>query len=479
MKVSLKFKILGSFALIVLLALGLAVGTGNKITRSRYDDYAYQRDWNRAESLSGAFGEWTSEAVKTGTPPPFPPASARFIFPSIDNDSNRQKSGGMMSRMMDGRMPMEHMGLDRMVVTDLSGNVLLDVADYRRATLKPDSNAAILIKNAGDEVGYLYVGRMIPDLRRPDDVSVLRVAGMFTWFITGLIFIFAMILGLILTRHIIGPVIILNRAALDVEGGDLSVRVPEDRRDELGDLSRGFNSMTSSLESADKQRRRLIADSAHELRTPISLIRARIEMMEEGIYPMDRNGLSALSAESERLTRLVDELKILANLESPDLILQRENLNLPELIGAVVRASAPAIHRSGIEIEVEERTSGEPIEVGGDREKLHRLLANLVSNALHHAESRILIHTRTAAENPGWTEIVVEDDGPGIAEEDRERVFERYYRADASRNRSSGGTGLGLAICSEIVKAHGGNIEAGASLRLGGAAMKVMLPPAV
>jgi len=299
---------------------------------------------------------------------------------------------------------------------------------------------------------------------------------MFTWFITGLIFIFAMILGLILTRHIIGPVKILNRAALDVEGGDLSVRVPADRRDELGDLSRGFNTMTGSLESADKQRRRLIADSAHELRTPISLIRARIEMMEEGIYPMDRDGLSALSAESERLIRLVDELKILANLESPDLVLNRENLNLPEFIGAVVRASAPAIHRSGIEIEVEERTSGEAIEVSGDREKLHRLLANLVSNALHHAESRILIHTRTATERSGWTEITVEDDGPGIAEEDRERVFERYYRADASRNRSSGGTGLGLAICSEIVRAHGGNIEAGASMRLGGAALKVMLP---
>ncbi|MCK5249424.1 MAG: HAMP domain-containing protein, partial [Spirochaetaceae bacterium] len=296
MRISLSFKIIGSFALIVLLSLAAAVGTGNRLTRSRYNDFAYQLDLNRAESLSTVLGEWTDEAGTSDMPPPFPPPGALYFLPSQD------KSSGF--RMMDRMMSMDHMGLDRMVVTDLTGRVLLDTANYGRVRLSPENNESILIRHGEVEVGYIYMGRMIPDSRRPADASFLRSAGMMTWIITGVIFIFAMVLGLILTKHIIGPVKTLNAAAREVEGGDLSVRVPENRSDELGELSRGFNSMTESLESADKQRRRLIADSAHELRTPVSLIRARIEMMEEGIYPMDEANLSALSTESERMTHL-------------------------------------------------------------------------------------------------------------------------------------------------------------------------------
>ncbi len=466
MRFSLRFKIIGSFALIVLLSLAAAVGTGNRLTRSRYDDFAYQRDYNRAESLSTALGEWTAEAGISDMTPPFPSPGALYFLPS------QEKPTGF--RMMDRMMPMEHMGLDRMVVTDLSGRVLLDTADYGKARLSPENKDSTLIRYGEHKVGYLYMGRMIPDSHRPADVLFLRRAGLMTWFITGIIFVFAMVLGLILTKHIIGPVKTLNAAARNVECGDLSVRVPEDRSDELGELSRGFNSMTESLELADKQRRRLIADSAHELRTPVSLIRARIEMMEEGIYPMDEENLSALSTESERLTHLVDELKTLANLESPDFVLQRKDLSLPDLIRDVVHAAGPAIRRG--KISVDSGLGGSRPVVSGDRIKLHRLLGNLLSNALRYAESRIIIDVRPAADIPGWVELMVEDDGPGIPEEDREKVFERYYRADASRNRSSGGSGLGLAICSEITRAHGGSIEAGISERLGGAELKVKLP---
>ena len=179
MKISLRFKIIGSFALIVLLSLTAAVGTGNRLTRSRYDDFAYQLDLNRAESLSMALGEWTDEAGTSDMPPPFPPPGALYFLPAQD------KSPGF--RMMDRMMPMDHMGLDRMVVTDLSGRVLLDTADYGKARLSPENKDSTLIRYGENEVGYLYMGRMIPDSRRPADVLFLRRAGLMTWFITGII----------------------------------------------------------------------------------------------------------------------------------------------------------------------------------------------------------------------------------------------------------------------------------------------------
>ncbi len=459
MKSSLGFKILGSFALIVLLALGAAVGTGTRLTRARYNKFAYQQDLARAESLSLAFGEWTAEAGISETAPPLPPSISLMSV--------------MMGHRMERGIPMEHMEPDRILVTDLAGTVLLDTFGYGQDRLDDKNLERITVKNGNDEVGYLYVGRMIPDSHRPANVSFLRTASLMTWLVTGVIFVFAMLLGLLLTRHIVGPVKILNTAARKVEGGDLKVRVPDKRSDELGELSRGFNSMTKSLESADNQRRRLIADSAHELRTPVSLIRTRIEMMEEGIYPMDKDGLNALAEESDRLISLVDELKTLANLESSGLELSRENLSLPELFREVVESATPVIRRGKIDVEIE----SPPLPmVSGDWGKLQRLLSNLLSNALRYAESRILISANPAAGKPGWIELRVEDDGPGIPEEGREKVFERYYRVDASRNRSSGGSGLGLAICREIVRAHGGRIQAGVSDELGGAQFSVMLP---
>ncbi len=478
MKSSLRFKILGSFALIVLLALGAAVGTGAKLTRSRYDRFALQRDVDKAESLSTALGEWTAEAGSSETPPPLPPSVALFFLPFQDSQMKMPQTGMMMGR----RMPMEHMQPDRMVVTDLTGKVLLDTSGYGLNRMDGNNPERTSIRDGNDVVGYLYIGRMIPDPHRPPDVSFLQAASLITWLVTGIIFIFAMLLGLILTRHILGPIKTLNAATRKVESGDLKVRVPDSRSDELGDLSRGFNSMTEFLESADIQRRRLIADSAHELRTPVSLIRTRIEMMEEGIYPMDGEGLTALAAESDRLIHLVDELKMLANLESSEMGLSREDLNLNDLIREVIEASGPAIRRGKIDVEIAEieslslsQSELHPV-VSGDRGKLQRLLNNLLSNALRYAQSRIIISIRPEAGQADRVELNVEDDGPGIPEEDRLKVFERYYRVDASRNRSSGGSGLGLAICSEIAKAHGGRIEVGVSRVLGGAELKVSLP---
>jgi len=455
---SLRGKILGSFALVVLLALAAAVGTGNHLTRNRYDNFVFEQDFMRAEWLSKELGEWTAEAGGAAGHEMHHP-----LPPHI--------GGG--KRMMDKEMEiMESWISSHIVITDLSGRVLYDGADYGRGRLAPENPNRVPVYDENNvEVGYLYMGRMIPGIQRPPELLVLEKAGVISWLAALLIFIFAMILGLIITENIVRPIGVLNQAVREVEGGNLNARVPGKRQDELGDLSRGFNNMTASLEHAAAQRRRLIADSAHELRTPISLIQARIEMMEEGVYPLNIDGLTALSVESKRLAALVDELRILSELESPESALEREVFSLETLIQEVIEAAEPSIRQ--LDISVETKFLGGQSEISADREKIRGLLVNLLSNALRYAESRVLFSLRVARNS---LELHVEDDGQGIALENRERVFERYFRVDKSRSRNSGGVGLGLSICREIVRAHEGSIDAENSEMLGGARISLNLP---
>lgn len=458
MRFSLRGKILGSFALVVLLALAAAVGTGNHLTRNRYDDFVFEQDFVRAKWLSKELGEWTAEAGGAAGH-----EMHHHLPPHI--------GGG--KRMMDKEMEiMESWISSHIVITDLSGRVLYDGADYGRGRLVPENSKRVPVYDENNvEVGYLYMGRMIPGVQRPPELLVLQKAGVISWFAALLIFIFAMILGLIITENIVRPIGVLNQAAREVEGGNLNVRVPGKRQDELGDLSRGFNNMTASLEHAATQRQRLIADSAHELRTPISLIQARIEMMEEGVYPLNVDGLTALSVESKRLAALVDELRILSELESSESALEREVFSLETLIQEVIEAAEPNIRQ--LDISVETKFLGDQSEISADREKIRGLLVNLLSNALRYAESRVLFSLRVARNS---LELHVEDDGQGIALENRERVFERYFRVDKSRSRNSGGVGLGLSICREIVRAHEGSIDAENSEMLGGARISLNLP---
>jgi signal transduction histidine kinase len=484
MRIPLRFKIVGSFALIVLSSLVLVVFTGNRITRSRYDDYAVERDLARAGSMAEILGPPVAEALEKGTPPVLPPGFAFAPPPRVSSaigDSHRDTMSRMMgSRMMDRGMTermaaMDNPGIDRILVTDSAGKVLIDTAGFGRKVLVPGTCTGAELSHGGSVVGYLYLGRMIPEFRPPMEISFFRRAGRETWVIASLVFVFAMLLGLLLSRHITVPVKVLSTALSKVGDGQLTVRVAGERRDELGDLNRGFNNMTASLESSDRQRRRLIADSAHELRTPVSLIRTRIEMMEEGIYPMDRDALKALSAEAVRLTRLVDELKTLANLESPDFTLDKQPVNIVSLMEEVAAGAEPEIRRKGLSVRIQDR-SGKRV-VPGDRDTLVCLISNLLSNAIRYSRETILLTAETREDIEGVTglKMTVEDDGPGIPPEERLRVFQRYYRIDASRTRENGGSGLGLAICEGIVRSHGGRILAESSESLGGACLTVLI----
>ena len=246
---------------------------------------------------------------------------------------------------------------------------------------------------------------------------------------------------------------------------DLDQRVPVPAaHDEIRRLADTMNGMIGRLQDAQDVQRRFVADASHELRSPLATIAAGLELLQRDTT--DPATVTALRGETERVNRLVDGLLLLARADERGLQPRREEIDLDEIADA--EPARPA--ERGVRVLV--RT--EPVRVIGDRGQLVRVLRNLVDNARRHARTEVLV---TVARDGDGALLEVADDGPGVPEADRARVFERFVRLDDARARSDGGSGLGLAIVSEVVAAHGGTVEL-LEAPTGGALFRVRLPAA-
>ncbi len=264
----------------------------------------------------------------------------------------------------------------------------------------------------------------------------------------------------VLTRGMTSPLREMADAAKAMAAGGWSGRVTDSSADEIGELARAFNAMAAELAAVDRMRRDLIANVSHELRTPISALQARLENMVDGVEPPDPALLGSMLEQTERLGRLVAQLLDLSRLESGAAPLLRERVEVAPLLDAV--ASEAQLHAPGRQIDID--VAPHDLGLHADADRIHQVLANLTANALRHgpADRPIVL---TAARDNGHVVLTVSDEGPGIPEDEAERVFERFYRADAARRPpSSGGpgdgAGLGLSIARWIVDLHGGTIRA-------------------
>jgi signal transduction histidine kinase len=249
----------------------------------------------------------------------------------------------------------------------------------------------------------------------------------------------------------------MAQAARQMETGDYSTRVHTTSRDEVGQLATAFNRMSAELESLERLRRELVANVSHELKTPISALRAHLENLLDGVEEPDPETLQVMLSQSERLSRLVDQLLDLSRLESGELTLRREGVPLGPLVAEVL--SEVEVVRSGREVRVEDQVSDDIPLVFADRERLHQVLFNLLDNAVRLTPpgGEVVVSARRV---DGRCEVSVADTGPGIPAEHLPRLFERFYRVDPARARDDGGTGIGLAIARSVVEAHGGRIRA-------------------
>ena len=284
--------------------------------------------------------------------------------------------------------------------------------------------------------------------------------------------VLAALISALLARQLTRPIRSLAAGARAISEGEYNTRIPEVRNDELGDLAHEFNELAVTLEKNRVARRQWVADIAHELRTPLAVLRGELDAIEDGIRTFDAASQQSLQDEISRLMRLVGELHDLTVYDEGHQNYHLERFDIAAILGDVLASSKNRLADAGIDLT--SNLPGHHITVLADATKLERVFSNLVENTLRYTDApgRLDVMCR---ESDNSVVIEFADSSPGVPPIALERLFDRLFRIDESRSRDTGGSGLGLAICRAIVEAHHGHIDALAS-ELGGVLIRIRLP---
>jgi two-component system OmpR family sensor kinase len=498
MRASLWLKLMGIFGAIIVIGALVIFVVVNLATATQFRRFVLSGDLIQAQNLSALLADYYARQ-----------GSWHDVDSLLRNVSAPRTNGmtGMMGRMMgpDGMrsgapgpgmtadmveaMRSSGSGLDRVVLADAQGTVVADSAASLVGQSFSDRQlaAGVPVVLDGRPVGTLLVGSMVEPILNPLDRDFLRSVNLAVLLSAIAVGLLALVLGSIFFFHITAPVRDLTQAAEAIAAGDLSQRVTVRAGDELGRLAQAFNSMASELGRAEALRRQMVADVAHELRTPLSLVQGNLEAILDGMYDLNLENVASVHEETLVLTRLVNDLRDLSLAEADQLHLEQDVVDVADLAGHAAESFQARAAEQEVSLSVQ--LAPDLPALRGDESRLNQVLINLLSNALRYtpAGGRVVLSAALASEKEqGFPQpasqhdeshpqaagntprtghprrpmllVSVSDTGQGIPEPDLPLVFERFYRADKSRARSSGGSGLGLAIARQIVQAHGGHI---------------------
>lgn len=275
----------------------------------------------------------------------------------------------------------------------------------------------------------------------------------------------AILLGLILSRSLLKPLQKLYGAAREYSRGNLQHRLSDEGSPDFQQLYNAFNEMADNLAKQETLRRELVADVAHELRTPLTILSGNLESMQDGVQEITPTGLASLHDEVLRLRSLVEELQQLSLAEANKLVLNKEQTDMALFIQETLSFFEVEAKEKGISLVFEQEHELPLINI--DKRRMRQVLINIISNAVRYVpEVKGQVQADIKRKEDDLM-ICISDNGPGIIPEDIPKVFDRFYRADKSRNRQSGGSGLGLAIAKGFVEAHGGSIHVESSINEG------------
>lgn len=283
--------------------------------------------------------------------------------------------------------------------------------------------------------------------------------------------LFAVFVSLRIARTLVAPIKQIAAATHRLAAGDYAGRVEPGSGDEIGQLARDFNSLARTLEANERMRRDFMADVSHELRTPLSVLRGEIEAMEDGVRRLDADALQSLKGEVVTLTRLVNDLNELALADLGALVYRKAPVAVADVLESAVGAFRERLASAGLGLTLELAPG---LCMSADESRLRQLFRNLVENTLRYTDSGGALKVVTRRDGDALC-IDFMDSAPGVPDTLLPKLFERFFRGEASRNRATGGSGLGLAICRSIVEAHDGTIAAQAS-PLGGVWVALRFP---
>ncbi|MDA8411221.1 MAG: ATP-binding protein [Treponema sp.] len=469
-----------AFLAVIFLSASLTFVLVRSTTESHFRTFVYAGDAEKARAYASILGDWYRERGSWAGVQDYLSGLPRTMYESLAGDLYGSSTKGLVASFSADTF--SRLLSDRVALADSEGRIVADTALLILGTMHPARHLerGIPVMAEFKRVGTVLVGSMIDPSFTGASGSFVDSLGSSLILATLLSGGLAFVLGLALTRRMTGRLAILNAAAGKVAAGDLSASVDIEGKDEVAELAASFNRMTEELLRLEEARRRIIADSAHELRTPVTLIRGAVEAMIDGIFPPDRANLESLHEETLRLSRLIDMLRELEAIDEGELILDIGDIDPLEIARKAASLFTQAARNKGLTI----TAMGESVPgARADALRLGEILQNLVANAMKYTPAGGSIEisvragppARAGGEEDGAFTIEVADSGPGIPLEERDRVFERFYRMDRSRSRDSGGRGLGLSISLEIARAHGGGIEIGES-RLGGALFRLTIP---
>jgi len=368
-------------------------------------------------------------------------------------------------------------GEERIVLTNPQDIVIADSQQnligesYQRDDGVPLYLPIITISPSGQSLPsqsseYLFGTVYITSQRSPDALAILLSNTINRYLLWGaaLAIAIALILTFILSRRILSPIRTLGNTARKLGKGDFSQRVRIKDRGEVGELAKTFNSMADDLERTEKLRRNMVADIAHELRTPLSNVSGYLEAIRDEVIKPEPSTIASLSEEVDLLSRLVDDLQELALADAGELKLNRQSEDITQLIQQAVKAVQTKVLAKGLEINVDITANLSSVNI--DYQRISQVLRNLLENAIKHTPNGGKI-TVSAVQQESFIRVNVEDDGEGIPAEDLPNMFERFYRVDKSRTRHAGGSGLGLTIAKRLVESHGGTISVQSELGKG------------
>lgn len=327
----------------------------------------------------------------------------------------------------------------------------------------PENSAAAPL-NAGPAPRLQILGSL-----RPENLLLLTA-------ITGTIL--GVLAGVLMSRRLAAPLSQLALTARQVGARDFSLRVQPTGTTETRDLAQAFNEMAAMLQDSERQRSNLVADVAHELRTPLTVMEGSLRALIDDVYPLTKAEVLTLYDQTRHLSRMVNDLHELSLADAQELPFERVPVDLGDLLDSIADIFRPIAEAESIAFALTLPEDGH-LSVTGDRARLSQVIQNLLVNALRHTPNggRISLH---AARHAGSIQIDIADTGEGIPADDLAHVFERFYRADRSRDRASGGAGLGLAIGKAIIEAHGGQISVSSRTTApSGTCFRILLPQAV
>jgi two-component system OmpR family sensor kinase/two-component system sensor histidine kinase BaeS len=432
--------------------------------------YTTHGSWDGVESiLPSAQGGGSASATSGPVQPTATPSPEQST--AMDQHGGYGYHGGSGSdagtESQDPPMGAGHMGHNgaSMELTDSSGHVI-----YSGSGTSPTTQAtqqalqdALPVTSDGKTVGYLIVTTPGNAALSAPATKFLEVANrslIEAGIIAGLL---GILFGILIARGLSSPLRRLAVAAERISEGAFDQRVPVRGSTEIAHLAHAFNSMATSLNESERQRQSMVADIAHELRTPLSVIQGNLRALLDDVYPLDKSEIATIYDETLMLGRLVSDLHNLAQAESGHLNLNTQPAELTPVVQRSAALFSEAAAEKGISVSVLAPEDLPRVTIDSDRtaQILHNLLANALRHTPEGGRITLVVEPRMAVEGsrePEALRISVSDTGPGIAAEDLPHVFERFWRSEHSRSREHGGSGLGLAIARALARGQGGDI---------------------